>query len=277
MKHILLLTDYSTIALNAIHYALQLFQKHKCTFYLCHIKKAKSYISDDLISGTSASIYESLITNEKMKLEAIIEGLKSMYSNDSHQFQATVDYDSFLDSIKQNISNYNIDFIVMGSNGASNAAESIFGSNTLKVIRNIDIPTLIIPENYTYSPLQDILLPLDTYDPSEGQLFMRFLEFTKPYNSTLHVLRITDNKDTPETNLKEHENLKRLITDTDFKYHYIKNVPFHFSVNNYIQTRHIDLMVLFEQTESFFERFFFGSPTTRLSQQLETPLLVYHY
>ncbi|MBO3115977.1 universal stress protein [Winogradskyella sp. DF17] len=277
MKHILLLTDYSTIALNGMHYALQLFAKVPCTFYVCHIKKAKSYISDDLITSSSASVYKSLIKDEKLKLKAITSGLKNQYHNPLHKFKVIVDYDAFIDSIKQNIEHYNIEMVVMGSNGASNAAESIFGSNTLKVIRNIDIPTLVIPELYRYSPLHDILLPLDSYDPNDGDLFTRFLEFSKPYKSKLHILRITDTADAKNDNDDELQHLSQIITDNEFEYHYIKNVPIHFSVSNYIQTHHIDLMVLFEQTESFFNRFFFGSATTRLSQDLVTPLLVYHY
>lgn len=276
MRHILLLTDYSTIALNGMHYALQLFEKESCTFYVCHIKKAKNYISDDLMTSSSESLYKSLIKNDKLQLKSISNGLKERYNNKMHKFKVIVDYDAFIDSIKQNIEHHNIDMIVMGSNGASNAAESIFGSNTLKVIRNIAIPTLVIPENYRYTPIQDVLLPLDNYDPSTGKLFNRFLKFTKSHKSTLHILRIA-NKDAADDNLEELEHLKEIITDNNFEYHYIKNVPLHFSVNNYIQTHHIDLMVLFEQAESFFDRFFFGSATTRLSQDLETPLLVYHY
>jgi nucleotide-binding universal stress UspA family protein len=276
MRHILLLTDYSTIALNGMHYALQLFEKESCTFYVCHIKKAKNYISDDLMTSSSESLYKSLIKNDKLQLKSISNGLKERYNNKMHKFKVIVDYDAFIDSIKQNIEHHNIDMIVMGSNGASNAAESIFGSNTLKVIRNIAIPTLVIPENYRYTPIQDVLLPLDNYDPSNGKLFNRFLKFTKSHQSTLHILRIV-NKDAADDNLEELEHLKEIITDNNFEYHYIKNVPLHFSVNNYIQTHHIDLMVLFEQAESFFDRFFFGSATTRLSQDLETPLLVYHY
>lgn len=277
MKHILLLTDYSTIALNGIHYALQLFKNESCTFYLCHIKKAKSYISDDLMSGGAESLYKSIIKDEKLKIQTLIDALKVHYNNDLHEFKVIVDYDNFLDSINQNIEHYNIELIVMGSNGASNAAESIFGSNTLKVIRNIDMPTLVIPEGYKFTPLKDILLPLDSYDPSDGNLFKRFLNFSKPHKSTLHILRITESKTAPDENLQEYENLKQIITENHFEYHYIKNVPLHFSVSNYIQTHNVDLMVLFEQTESFFNRFFFGSATTRLSHDLETPLLVYHY
>jgi nucleotide-binding universal stress UspA family protein len=277
MKNILLLTDYSTIALNGMHYALQLFEKQECTFFICHVKKVKNFISDDLISGNSGSVYKTLIKDDKLKLKALSKGLQEQYKNNLHKFKIIVDYDAFIPSIKQNIKHHHIDLLVMGSNGASNAAESIFGSNTLKVIRNIDFPTLVIPENYRFSPLKDILLPLDKYDPSEGRLFKKFLEFSKPHGSVLHILRITDNENAPDDDTEELEHLKQIITDNDFEYHYIKNVPLHFSVSNYIQTHHVDMMVLFEQTESFFERFFFGSATTRLSQDLETPLLVYHY
>lgn len=276
MTNILLLTDYSKNALNAMHYAMQLFANQNCNFYLCHIRKAKHYISDDLMTSGSKSLYGALVKDEKQRLKQIVEKLQLKYNNGLHTFHVSVDVDTFIDAIKQNAVHHNIDMIVMGSNGASNAAESIFGSNTLKVIRNIDIPTLVVPENYRYSPIQDVLLPLDSYDLNNGQLFYEFLRFCKPHKSTLHILRIA-NKDAPDDNLEELEHLKEIITDNEFEYHYVKNVPLHFSVNNYLQTHQIDLLVLFEQAESFFDRFFFGSTTTRLSQDLETPLVVYHY
>lgn len=277
MKHILLLTDYSPNAHNAVDYALQLFEKQACTFHLCHIKKAKNYISDDLMSSGSKSIYGALVKDEKSKLKALAKELKARYRNSLHKFKVQVDVDSFIDAIKQNIEINTIDLLVMGSNGASNAEESIFGSNTLKVIRNINLPTLVIPIDFKYRALNDILLPLDTYDPSDSDVFREFLAFSKPYNSTLHILRITNSEIIDDAGASEEEHLNDIITENDFKYHYIKNVPLHFSASNYIQTHNIDLMVLMVQNRTLFERLFFGSNTIRLTKQLEIPLMVYHY
>ena len=45
MKNILLPTDFSENSWNAIEYALKLFEKKSCNFYLLHVKSL-SYISE---------------------------------------------------------------------------------------------------------------------------------------------------------------------------------------------------------------------------------------
>lgn len=277
MKNILILTDFSDNALNACHYAVQLFEHDEVTFHLSHIKKTRQYISEDLMRlGSSDSLYDALIKSEKQKLKDLKNNLEFTYNHHHHNYSHSVDYDTFTDAIKQNIALNHIDLVVMGSNGISNSSESIFGSNTIQVLRDIQIPTLVIPEGYDFNTWQEILIPIEAGVSINIGALGTVLKTLKPFTSKIHVLHLYhENKGEIPNNHMELK-FKEMFKGNPLEYHKVKNIPMHFSVNNYIQTHAIDVIVLNIKSESFFKRLFFGSETSKLANRPQAPLLAIH-
>jgi nucleotide-binding universal stress UspA family protein len=276
MKNILLLTDFSQNATNAIHYALNLFKAHKCTFVILHVKDTVSYATDDLMLRGNDSIYDSVVKNVKIQLDNLIIELTETFDTKNFQFEAIVDYDIFTDSINQVVRKKEIDVVVMGTNGVTGAKEVLFGSNTINVLRKVDCTTLIIPEGYKYKQPKELLLPLDLFDSISGKAFMGILEFMRRFSESLHLLRIKPNNEDSNEEKKDQEHINYFLKETSYKYHSIANVPLKYVVSCYSQTHNIDLIALLVQKESLFERFFIGSPTTKISNETLLPLLVFH-
>jgi nucleotide-binding universal stress UspA family protein len=276
MRHILLLTDFSKNSKNAIHYALQLFKDDMCVFYALYVKSSTSYTSDDLMSSSNQSIYQSLIKKEKTKLTKLVSALKVDFQNDKHNFQTIVDYDVFTDSINQVVKSKKIDLIIMGTNGVTGAKEVIFGSNTINVIRQVQCTALIIPEGFKYQKPKEILLALDGFDSLHGRSFSELVKFIRKYKLLLHILRINPYGRTPEVELSDHDDVTSTLKSGSFKYYVINNISMQHAVDSYLQTNPIDIMTLIVQKETLFERFFIGSPTTKISNAVRTPLLIVH-
>lgn len=276
MKNILLLTDFSINSINAIRYALQLFEDDICNFFLLNTQSPATYISDDLILAGNQSIYNSIVEKTKHKLAKLIVKLESEFENDKFNYEMLVDYDELTEAINQIKESKSIDLIVMGSNGVTGAKEVVFGSNTINVIRKVIIPTLVIPEGFNYRIPKEILLPLDVKDSLSGAAFKDVIKFTKRFGKKLHVLRILPNNEDSEEASKDEETIKSLLTDRKLEYHKITNVPMNYAVDNYTQSHPIDLTTLLVQKESLFERFFLGSPTTQISNNIRVPLLIFH-
>ena len=51
MKAILLPTDFSKNSMNAIEYAVSLFEDETCEFYVLNIQKASAFVSDDFMAS----------------------------------------------------------------------------------------------------------------------------------------------------------------------------------------------------------------------------------
>lgn len=272
MKKILLLTDFSKNATNAISYAMQFFKTKKCTFYLLHVHKARSYVTDDLLASPKNSIHDSIVEKQKIKLDALIKTLRRDYKAEDFYFEPIIDYDVFTDAINQAITKFNIDYLVMGSNGASNIKEVIFGSNTINVIEKVNCKTLVIPSSYNFLPVNELLVSLQPEDSLDTSLFEDILNFVEDFSPHLHVLRIS--LETDNSTLVKNDKEKLVLLDS--QYHIIEGVPIDYAVSSYLQTNRIDMTSFITKEKSFLERLFSASPSKELKSRMKLPLLVLH-
>ena len=84
MKNILLLTDFSKSANNAIIYALYHFNYSPCHFFLMYVYKSGNFIMDDLMTSSSDTVYDAIIKDEKQELEHSLKKLKVLiYTKDN--------------------------------------------------------------------------------------------------------------------------------------------------------------------------------------------------
>ena len=276
MKNILLLTDFSKNSINAIRYALNLFENDMCTFHILNVRSPSGYAAVDLIAADHESIYDTVIKKTKHKIYKLIVKLENEFENKNFSYDTLVSYNDFVAVINQIKKIKKIDLIVMGTNGATGAKEVIFGSNTINVLRKVNCPTLVIPEGCIYKLPKEILLPLDILDSLSGKAFKKLLVFAKNFTNTLHILRIKPTNEISIEEKNDKENISKFSKKLSFEYYRISNVPMQYAVSFYMQTHSIDLISLLVEKESFFDRFFTGSSTTKISYTINKPLLVFH-
>lgn len=278
MRHILLTTDFSKNAQHAINYALNLFTYSECKFYILHVVKSSSFISDDLIQmKPKESIYTELIANSKQKLETLIHTLKNTHNNLLHTFEPIVDYDNLVASVNQTVALYNIELIVMGTKGVSNFSEAIFGSNTLRVFQRCQVSVLAIPDNCPIKPIKNVLFTTkyqSVYKPSDLSILINLAEH---YNFKLDVLHISE---TEAINNKQQQIQQDLNT-------YFKNLNHEFvhetendyleTVLKYIKNNDIELFSMMRKQHTFFEHLFINYKTKQIAYHIEVPFLILAY
>ncbi|WP_298417294.1 universal stress protein [uncultured Kordia sp.] len=274
MKNVLILTDFSTCAQNAIHYALHFLKDEACCFYIMHVHKSGSFTMDDLMASATANVYESVFKAENDRLEKLIDSLEQTSENDAHKFYSILDYDSFLQAIYRIIEEKKIDILVAGYNGVSNVEEIVFGSHTLSIVRKINCKTLVVPENATFHNPKTMLLLLDAKDDIQGKAFENLIHTAKNHDMHVHVLRVYEKG--YKGDRYDESYLMKHCKDVNYTYHVIENVPLDYVKSCYMQLYDIDMIGLIVQKESVFERLFKHSTTTTISKTLKKPLLVTH-
>lgn len=279
MKNILLLTDFSQNSINAMVYTLKLYNNELCDFYVLNVQDSLSYTSDDLMLGkANESIYESLISDNKMKLKGLVNQLKHHSNDRLHQFKPLIDYDVFIDAIKQVIEKYNIDLISMGTNGASNLKESLFGSNALKVLRYIDCNTLVIPDGYDYKPPKKLLLALDNDDYADHITVREIIELLDKLGANIEIRRFISSEEDIKHKINSDKHLLlELIDENRFTYHIIKDQSLSSILINSTKPEDTDIITLVGQFRGFFDRLFGKADKTKISKNLDCPLMIFHH
>jgi nucleotide-binding universal stress UspA family protein len=276
MKNILLPTDFSENSLNAIDYAMHFFEHWECDFYILNVQKVSEYITDDLMTASPmASLYADIAADNKKLINQLVEKLDKQYEVQSYTFHGVFDYDDFVSSVKQVVQFHAIDLIIMGTNGATDAKEVIFGSNTLQVLRNIDCPTLTIPHHYSYTGIKRALFSTDQQEGFSIHDIQVFKEILSIHPCELQVLEL---KEGGKTISKQDDNqyIRGLFKEHPYTYFCLQTIPSLIAVNTATQLLKVDIHAVFVAKESFLKRLLFGSETAQLAYSTIIPLLFLH-
>lgn len=263
MKNILLLTDFSKNANNAVNYAMQLFSNESCNFCILNVQKISKYITADLITSPHNTVHDAVIKNPKKSLDALVDYLKKEYSNEDFNFEGVCDYDSFISSVKKIIALKNIDLIAMGTNGMSGIKETIFGSNTIQIVKMIDLPILVIPENYEYNYLDKVLF-IDETDLIVDETDLRLLKhFVLKFKAQLNVMTVD----------KEFHKLKDYIKDVKLNIITVNGLITDANIEEIILKHNIKMVSKIIKPTSFFERIFSKTNKANIAYASKVPLL----
>lgn len=274
MKNILLPTDFSENSINAIQFAMHFFEGETCTFHILNSQKPSSYITADVLYGApGTSVYEGVLNDNKKELEKMVQFCESISIGENFTFHPKLDFDSIVDAVNQAVAQNKIDLIVMGTNGATGAAEVIFGSNALQIIRNVDCPVLAVPQNYSFIKIEAVLLSLNYQYDLAGKSLNIISEIVKKYSASLKILEIEEEN----VKLKDQRNhIEEIFKEIDFERFSIKNIPASIAINAFEQLIPVQLHVMVVESKSFLDRFIFGSDTSKISYGSKIPILVLH-
>lgn len=185
MKRILVPTDFSEHAEDALKVAAQIAKKNDSEIILLHMLELPHQSNDAILGGIS--IPETMLFMKKAN-ETLDEVASKPYL-DGIAVTEVVKMDKPIHGITQISKDYDVDLIVMGSHGSTGIEELLIGSNTEKVVRNSEIPVLVIKNNITDFNASNIVFASDFSDEAKKP-FEKLLNFTKLFDSKLHLVTI---------------------------------------------------------------------------------------
>jgi nucleotide-binding universal stress UspA family protein len=274
-KAILLPTDFSTNSLNAIDYAMELFKKESCEFYIINIQKASSFVSDDLMTmSSSATIYQTLIDASRKSIKNIIIYLEKKYRNNFHQFHSIIDYDNFIDGINQICEARQIDLIVMGTKGASGAEKVIFGSNTVRVLQRCNIPVLAIPNGCAFEGLDRIAFTTNYTSLYNKEDLRPLTDLLSMYNSKIDILHLANEKDLPQNQENNKAFLGSCFSNAACEFIDLPDKDIFKTIKEYLNSNDIKMLAMMSKKHSFLERLFTKHLVETFAFKIDIPFLV---
>ena len=267
MKKILLPTDFSENAYNAIRYAVQFFKKESCTFFLLN----SIHNADFIMHSSLYDMYQKLSQEGLQNLEQRIE---EEFPNPLHSFKRVSTFNLLHEEIKERVNNKQIDLIVISSRGDRDGGELLFGSNTAHAIRIAKCPILTVPTSIKYSPIEQILFPSD-FKLTLCELQLSFLKETAENNkSKINILHECFGQEITEN----QENVKNAIDD------YFAKIPHSFqessvdsvmdSIYQFKEKYPVQLLAMVKNKHSFIEKILFRSTVKEVAFYIKLPFLI---
>ncbi|HET8860485.1 universal stress protein [Marivirga sp.] len=271
IKHILVPTDFSECAMNALNYATK-FAKHinpqaKITIlnaYSVPLGSGDFNISYDV--GESEEEIKKFIDSEFLKIEDSTPILKEF------RYQTIKMEDYVKDAVEDFCAKNAVDLIIMGTKGASGVDEVILGTNAHRVIK-AEVPhVLVIPQHAKYEDIKNIALSND-YKGIIAEKINLVKEIRQAYSSQIHLLHVSEEPMLDKEKAEEAKNLELHLKGLPHQYHFMINKNLEDGIDEFTNKNKIDLLVVLPRKKGLFQSLFSKSESKPLIFHTKVPLL----
>lgn len=276
MKRIILPSDFSENADNAIRYAIQLFREEECTFYLLHTYTPAIYQAEYLLpSPGQIGLGDVYQVSSMERLEKLKEQLENDFNNPKHHFIAHSANNSLVNEIKETVEREKIDLVIMGTQGATGAKEILFGTNTVDLIKKANCPVIAVPSNYTYEPPKEILFPTDYEIAYGGGRLNVLIHLAQIYGSQIEVIHISPGYDLSQIQSENKQELGSVLKEIPHLFHELPDQEVIRGIANFRSKKRMDLLVMIQNRHTFLERLFIDPVIEKAAFHLDIPFLVF--
>ncbi len=278
MKRILLPTDFSDNAWNAIAYAMDYFVHEECLFFILHTYTPTLYRPDYILGGPSFSaIPDKGVEIAQAGLEKTVADIKKKHPNKKHRYKTISAFNILTDEIQEVTQREQIDLIIMGTQGATGAKEVIMGTHTVHVIRKASIPVLAIPYGYSYTEVRTIVFPTDFTTSYDSGALQYLVDLTKIKKAKLIVLHVKEEYVLSEEQEENKKVLAKFIDSIPHTFEEVKGQLMPNAIHHYAEKNKSGLLAMINRKHTFLERLVTQPNVDAIGYHTKIPFLVLPY
>lgn len=278
MKKILVPTDFSGCANNAVDFAVQSAKILPAEIVLLHAFEVAGNIYTDYM-GVDREFTKSLLDDAERNLDLV---KKSIEETEEVIVTTRIFMGGVKDAVTETATAVNADLIVMGTLGASGLKEKLLGSKTGSVMGSVNIPVMAIPYEYEWKKPETFLIATNHFE-KEPVILDYVFELADLYMAQVQVAVFTDTDDDEAATYLEHlrklpqyENLlkQRYKAESPAATH-LYGLDFEETLQKHIKEKGIDILVMitYQKEEGVWKRIFNPSKTKKMSYHIGIPLL----
>ena len=259
MKNILVPVGSTENGINNLKYAVNFATMSGATVYLINIYKVYSKaggmtkVTQVAMEDHQAQLDEVLSRVDTQGVEVIAKPIKG----DPYEGIARIS--------KQ----LNIDLIIVSPQSVDIKSEVYMGSITGKLVKQTDIPMLIVPRDYLFRKAENILLAVKRTSFEKQNVLDPLETILKLFSAKLHVLKVK----TPDA-LDEDEGMDLQLKNMMTSYKETENATIYQGVLEHFQSHHPDILCVLRRKRGFFKKLFEKNAVLKKDFYTSKPLLV---
>lgn len=272
MKTILVPTDFSENAENALYYAIELAKREAANILLLNAYNVNYEASETEESDLAEAI---AISNTKLKGMAVkIEHAGGI------RYELMSIAGSPVNAILSAIKEKKVDLVVMGSRGETNLFSVVFGSTTANVMSKADCPVIAVPLEASVAPIKKITYATN-YHQSDIRALQKLQEIAKPYSAQVNLLHISSDDVSPVEEKLMMENFMKEVTGkmdyTNLSFQLLCSNDLTNELREYIEGGNTDLLVMSTHHGGIIDKLFGESITREVSKFSTIPIMSFHH
>ncbi len=278
-QRILLPTDFSKNAWHAIKYAIELYKRDNCDFYILNAFSATSNIFDGLINMEPGSeLYETANAKSEKEINKVLDLLMfNDEGNPKHRFITISTFNNTIEAIKNIVEKEDIEMIVMGTKGETGSRKVVLGSVAINVMEKVrNCPIIVVPEDAVHTMPKEIVFPTSFKTHYKRRELNYLIDIAKKCDATIEILHISEEEELDENQIEHKQMLEEIFEDISYTFHSLPNYSVVPAVNMFVESRKSDMVAFINKKHAFFGSILTQPMVKEIGYHNKVPLLVMH-
>lgn len=270
MKNILVPTDFSKSAANALDYAIEIAQLTDSNLILFHAYQLPLEANEISVTPPVEEIEKQIIKNLKKIERYITKNSKGINVHLEYKFGFPVE------EIKLCAEKNKVDLIIMGLHGAGFLKEKLIGSVATVLIKNSRCPVMIINQNVKFRTLKKITFAFDYTEIKDRSILNPVIDFTNLFKSHIYIFNVVKSQLQAVSSISKAVDgmkLAHALQNAEHSFHYSENEDIVEGINRFVLENKIDLVVMVPHKHSPLHNLFNPSQTKKMAFHTRIPLL----
>jgi len=280
MKNILIATDFSNNAYNALFFTTQFFENQNCSFHILNAYTEHTPLKSNCqAAGRNLSLLQQLGEESMEGLYAILHRINLDTANSKHHFGIHSKSENLIDALQQAIKETNADLVVMGNKGKTGAKSIFLASNVIKSINAIkDCPILTIPGEKEFVLPKEIAFATDYKKNYNAKLLQPLLTFARNCDSSVCIVHINEEERLSPVQKSNLYTLREYLGPIKHSIHWMPDFSNKTrAITNFIDELGIDMLVMIHYQHGFLEKLTREPVIEKVSFNIEIPFLILPY
>lgn len=277
MKTILVPTDFSGFAENALNLSIILARSLEARILLCHVVQ--------LPVGMGEIAYEILAKEKEERKTQAVEKLKALERKIDHagkiSHQSLVLDGELIPELLNCIKSQKVNLVVMGTKGINSLESVILGSCTDQLIQHSNCPVMAVPQSVHFNKGIKRITYATDYHKSDIKDILQLIDIASALKAQVNVLHVSGDDISPEQEVKLMEDFMHKIsgksTYNNLSFQIMHGNKVIDKLKEHISEGSTDVLVTATHHRGLLERIFSKSNTLSLIHDSSVPVIAFHY
>ncbi|MDP4280833.1 MAG: universal stress protein [Bacteroidota bacterium] len=272
-EKILVATDYTDLAENAVKTASVLCQQHDAELVFLHVVRDVPAYTPDFEFNPTQNYTKELKIAAQSEIKRFGDNIRKEYNIDVEEVVA---YGEVVEEIVKSVEEKHPDMVLVGTHGASGFRRFFIGSTAYRVIKHTRYPVMTIPGKGDWTDFKNILFPI-RYIPDALKKYDCIRPIIQRNKPILNILGLTleSESDKMEKVFRLEEELEKKLKEDKVNFNVAYRCCDNFAdeILEVADKKKVDLIVIVATLDKSKGEFFIGPFSQQILNHAKVPVL----
>ncbi len=277
-KKILIPTDFSKNAWNAVRFSSELYKNEEVDFFLLNAFTVNNFSLDSMmVPEPGEKWFDDAKSHSELGLKKLLQQIAILGVPSNHRYFTKAIFSAPLEAVKKFVEDKDIDMVIASSKGETDDIDTILGTNSIDFMEKVrNCPVFMIPAEASFKEPNEIVFPTSFKTHYKRRELNHLYDISKITNAPIRILHVGSEDELSQNQKEKKGLLEECFEGLTYTFHFLESAEVQTGLNLFTQSRNSEMIAFINKKHGFFGSIFSKPMVKELGFNAKVPVLALH-